>query len=138
MRMVKLLFALVAMVPCLALQGLALQAKADDAPTTADLHCLIIGMRLSGSPEAPQRQAGFIETLYYLGRVDVHAPNANLLSLVSTEIGKMKTADLVAESKRCGQFLQVRGQALQDLGKALSANAAPSASPAPATSPAPK
>ncbi len=97
----------------------ASEAKAEDAQTNADLRCLVVGLRLAGSPTEALKNAGTIATLYYLGRLDGHSEKLDLENLVANEIAKMSTQDFQSEAKRCGQLLTARGQALQALGKDL-------------------
>jgi hypothetical protein len=96
-------------------------ASAEDAQSTADLRCLIIGFKLSGSSTPAQQNAGVIATLYYLGRLDGRTDKLDLEKLVVSELPKMTAQDFQVESKRCGQLLSSRGHALQQLGKDLMA-----------------
>lgn len=70
------------------------------------------------------KQAGLIETLYYLGRLDLRIPNLDLEGQVGTLLTKMNEQDFKTEAQRCGLLLSQRGQALQTMGKDLSAKGA--------------
>jgi hypothetical protein len=116
MRKVTLLLSMLASVFGGASLG-AFSASAQDAETIADLRCLIIGFKFAGSPTESLKQAGLIETLYYLGRIDARNPNIDLENQVANVLAKMTESDVKAESRRCGAVLSQRGEALQQLGK---------------------
>ncbi|MGO9133575.1 MAG: hypothetical protein ACLP8A_05935 [Methylovirgula sp.] len=125
MRHVSFIFSRIAMAAAIAGAPMfASKALADDPATTADLRCLVVGLRFAGSPTENLKQAGLIETLYYLGRLDSRIPNLDLEGQVGTLLTKMNEQDFKTEAQRCGLLLSQRGQALQTMGKDLSAKGA--------------
>ena len=98
-------------------------APADNA-ALADAQCLVAFGQLGASEDAATRQAGMIGANYFLGRLDGRAANADLRALLKQAGEAMKAADLKPALTRCGTLLQQRGEALQAIGRSLSAETA--------------
>jgi hypothetical protein len=107
-----------AILGALALSGLSSQARAADDLTRDDLRCAIVALSIAGSGKEAQT-VGMMSMFYYLGRLDGRTPDLDLENRLIDEIAVMKPADLKAAAQRCGAFLVVRGQKLQEVGKRL-------------------
>lgn len=94
-------------------------AYGQDAETTADVRCIVVGMRLSGATDPAQRSAGMMLSLYYIGRLDGRAPSFDLEDAIVQQVSTMKPADYAAEAQRCGGSLQTKGQQITALGEHL-------------------
>lgn len=94
--------------------SLPLQAKAQDAETTADVRCIAVGIRV---PASLQQSTGTMVVLYFLGRLDGRVPKLDLEDLLTKEISRMTATDYVSEAVRCGGALTLRGQQLVQIGK---------------------
>jgi len=94
-------------------------AYGQDAETTADVRCLVVGMHFSGANDAMQRSAGMMLSLYYIGRLDGHVPSFDLEDAIIQQLTKMTPADYSSEAQRCGGSLQAKGQQITALGKRL-------------------
>jgi len=93
------------------------QVPAQDTDTTADVRCLVVGMRIAGATDATQQSAGMMLSMYYIGRLDAHVPKLDIEQLMIKEIGRMTPADYGSEAKRCGASLTVKGQEISRIGK---------------------
>jgi|SRR5215831_5185883 len=98
---------------------LAARAQSADANTTADIRCLITSLSLGKSNNETVKTAGFLASLYYLGRLDGGAPNVDLETRMIAEIEKMTPEELRSEAVRCGSTMQARGKAFSDIGSHL-------------------
>src|SRR6202042_175852 len=87
--------------------------------TIADINCLAIGFRILQLPDASQKSAGMMETLYYIGRLDGRTPRVDLENLISQEIPKLNDATFRSEAVRCANSLTARGQQLTEMGEHL-------------------
>ena len=92
-------------------------ARAQDAETIADVHCVIVGAVLAGKTDTTQRAAGSLVAMYYIGRLDGRVPKLDLEELMIKESKAMTSSDFAAEAKRCGATLTARGQELTKIGK---------------------
>lgn len=100
------------LVPCL--------VQAQDAESTADVRCVIVGMRLAGAGvNAAQRSSGTVLALYYIGRLDGRHPGFDLEKAMVAELGKMTQADYAADAQRCGRSLQAKGKQITIIGQDL-------------------
>jgi hypothetical protein len=98
--------------------GLSAATAAEDE-TAADIRCVVVSMGLSQSDDAALKTAGLLSAMYYLGRLDGHAPNLDLENGFFDEIQKMNPAELQSEAMRCGRVLRERGMVLTDIGRNL-------------------
>ncbi|MGH8199316.1 MAG: hypothetical protein ACREVO_02960 [Steroidobacteraceae bacterium] len=93
---------------------------AQDAATTDDVRCVIVGMLMAQSgANAAERQAGPILALYYIGRLDGRSPSFDLEGAIVKEVTKMTQADYLATAHRCGRTLQTRGNEITVISKDL-------------------
>jgi hypothetical protein len=95
----------------------AAQARAQDAETTADVRCVIVGIRLYQQPGTSEQSAGAMLSMYYLGRLDGRVPKLDLEEALIKEAGIMADSDYGAEAKRCGASLTDKGQEMVRIGK---------------------
>lgn len=65
------------------------RAGAANARTVADVQCILVGARLSESPDQGQRLSGEMLLTYFLGRIDGRSPSADLETLITREAQKM-------------------------------------------------
>jgi hypothetical protein len=93
------------------------QARAQDADTTADVRCVIVGTRLLQQPGATEQSAGAMLTMYYIGRLDGRVPKLDLEEALIKEASIMTGSDYAAEAKRCGASLTAKGQEITRIGK---------------------
>ncbi|HYM18762.1 MAG TPA: hypothetical protein VEU06_09380 [Micropepsaceae bacterium] len=89
------------------------------ANITADIRCLIASLSSGNSNDETVKTAGFLASLYYLGRLDGGAPNLDLESRMIAEIDKMTPEDVRSEAARCGSTMQARGAAFSEIGNHL-------------------
>lgn len=95
------------------------KAKAADRETLADVRCVLVAMHMVAMKEPMQRTAGMMVAMYYLGRLDEHAPHANIEQLIKAELWKTTAAQLKSDAVRCGQALQRKGRELKAIGADL-------------------
>lgn len=92
--------------------------KAADRP---DLECLavisIMGGQNQGGPETQAGLAGGM--MYYLGKLEGRTPDVDWLVELTNLLKTMDMAAFQAAAPRCGQEMQVKGQALVDWGAAM-------------------
>jgi hypothetical protein len=113
----RLLLALICLLPTIL--GPSFAAEDPNSETIADIHCLAVGLRISQLPDASQKSAGMMATLYYIGRLDGRTPKLDLENLMVQEIPKLNDATFRAEAVRCGNGLTVRGQQITEMGEHL-------------------
>ena len=94
------------------------RAQGADA-TAADIRCLITSLSLGNSNNDTIKTAGFLASLYYLGRLDGATPNLDLEARMIAEIDKMTPEQLRSEAARCGGAMQTRASAFSDIGNHL-------------------
>ena len=87
--------------------------------TLADVQCVAVGARLSGSQNQAQSQAGEMLLIYFLGRIDGRSPHADLEALVEQEAKKMTATDFADWARRCGAEFSARGEQFTQIGKNL-------------------
>lgn len=97
----------------------SMRVVAQDATTTADIRCVVVGMQMSGSVNSPLQPRGILLTLFYLGRLDGRVPELDIESLLIEQAGKMSDADYASEGRRCDAGLTQKGQQIIELGKHL-------------------
>ena len=67
--------------------------------------------------------------VYYLGRLDSGAPDAEVEGLIEKEAREMTEAEFRANAVRCGKALTLKGQEIQKIGADLSGKAQGGAAP---------
>jgi hypothetical protein len=95
------------------------QARSQGGDTTADVRCVVAGIKYLGLPNSAQHSAGMMLVLYYLGRLDGHMPKLEVEDLIVKESARMAAADFDPEAKRCGDGITVRGQLIGQMGKEM-------------------
>jgi hypothetical protein len=94
-------------------------AAADEASVRADVRCVIVSIRIMQLQDPNLQKAGTMSALYFFGRLDGASPSLDLEERIVKELTIMTPEDYKTESARCGGELQVRGQALQEIGGSL-------------------
>jgi hypothetical protein len=103
-------------------------AHAQDAPTDADLRCLLVTFVGASSGDANIRGASILAAMYYLGRIDGRAPQLDLSAALIPRAKAFRPEQAASEAKRCGAMLKARGDALKQLGAEFQAEAGKTAS----------
>lgn len=101
---------------------IAAQALPDapPAPDTAfDIRCLLAGGLLIGAEDEEVRAAAPLFTMFYLGRVDARIPDHELESNLRREIAALDEEQLDSLLVACGEYMETRGNRLQDMGGRL-------------------
>jgi hypothetical protein len=93
--------------------------RAQDATTTADVRCIIVGMRLAESVNCPQQSRGILLAWYYIGRLDGREPKSDIESLLLAVTAKMSDSDYVSEQDRCEAALADNGKQIIRIGQRL-------------------
>ena len=94
-------------------------APAPDDETAGDLRCMVVSLQLMSAQDAQTRASGFSAMMYYLGRLDGHAPGTDLEQSLADTVDAMTAEQAKAEAQRCGQTLIDRGKVLTDVGQGL-------------------
>jgi hypothetical protein len=95
------------------------RADSANTQTTADAQCMVIGARLSASPDPQEKGPGQMILMYYLGRIDGRSPKVDLKTLLKNETQSMKASDLKRAAARCGKEFAARGEDIVQIGKSL-------------------
>jgi hypothetical protein len=93
-------------------------AHAEDAPSSADIRCLMIGMRMSAVADANQRMGGNMLAIYYFGRLEKFSQK-QLEDAILKESLSVKPEDFLADSSRCGKILMEKGHAITQISDDL-------------------
>jgi hypothetical protein len=96
------------------------QARAQQDDGSADVRCLIVGMRVSGMGDAAKQTAGQLLSMYHMGRLDAHTPKLDIEALIIKEAAALSGADFAAEARRCGNSFADRGREIQRMGADIS------------------
>ena len=109
-----------------------------------DMRCVTMFLLAAGSSKGEEQTGAVADALYFMGKSDGRAPDAELAPQTSALINSPDYFDkqLPADAVRCGKEVETMSQRLDSLGKALDALSkaapAPVAAPAPALAPAQK
>lgn len=116
----KALLTAIGMLPLLAGQGAHAQSSkaADD-----DLRCIAIVSVALSQAEEDKKASMIAGVMYFVGRLDSEAPNADLATEMKRVVSGMTQEEAVAHGKRCSAILIERGHALQTVGDALRSSA---------------
>ncbi len=106
-------------------------ARADEADLKPTIHCMIVGFSMLQMQDADQKRNGLVVAMYFFGKLDGLAPNADLQNLFATESAALAPESLKTEAARCGRELMQRGAVMQQVGKNLEAKPAGEADAAP-------
>ena len=112
-----------ALVSLIAACALPARACAADPETLADVRCVLVALHTAALNVPAERVAGAMAAIYYLGRLDGHAPRADVEKLIEREARNMTSVEIRVESARCGGVLVRKGHELQKIGAALSRGA---------------
>jgi hypothetical protein len=93
-------------------------AYAAEAPSSADVRCLIVGSRLSTSSDANQRNAGNMLAIYSMGRLAQFSPK-EIEDAMFNEALAMTPTDFQSDTARCGKILVEKGQEMTQIGNNL-------------------
>jgi hypothetical protein len=88
------------------------------APSLADIHCLMVGSRLSASADATQRGAGQMLAIYSMARLDQFSPQ-EIEDAIFKESLTVTAADFQSDAARCGKILVEKGQEMTQIGTNL-------------------
>jgi hypothetical protein len=105
---------------------IAAQASAAPAPPARDqlgfdIQCMLASQSASEKVDGAMRAAAQLATMFYFGRVDSVLSGAALEQRVEAEAKGLEGRPLGPLLQQCGDFMQVRGKALEDLGAKLDA-----------------
>jgi hypothetical protein len=95
------------------------EADSINANSIADAQCMVVGARLSESPNPRLRFSGEMLLSYFLGRIDGRSPHVDLEGLIEREAKKMTATDLRNAVRRCGTEFSARGAQITRIGKDL-------------------
>lgn len=98
-------------------------AHADDARTTQDIRCVIVGATLVGSDDPQIKQLGTLSVLYFWGRLQGRDSMANIDARILQEEARMSAADVTREAKTCEALVVGAGQDIQDVSKTIQQHA---------------
>lgn len=101
------------------LVGLCQAVCAADQQVAADVRCVVVGLRMVQMTTPQPRAAGMMLAVYYLGRLDNRAPDAEVERLIEREAEKMTEAEFRAGATQCGKALTLKGQEIQKIGADL-------------------
>jgi hypothetical protein len=107
----------------LTITGPSNAADEQNSDTIGDVRCVVVGLKIAQLPDATQKAAGVMVTLYYIGRLDGRTPNLAMEDLISQEAQNITSASFQVEAARCGNSLKARGQALTEMGEHLTKRA---------------
>lgn len=97
-------------------------ARAAGRQTLADIRCVVVAIRMMSISYAQDRSAGMMAALYYLGRLDGHAPTADLARLLDDESRKMTLAEFRANAGRCGSAMKLKARQIDKIAAGLGRN----------------
>lgn len=95
---------------------------AADLQANEDVRCMLVGLRMMTLSTPQQRADGAMLAIYYFGRLDGHAPQANVEQLLENEAKKLTMAQLRMDAARCGRTLAEKGRELQRIGAKFSSS----------------
>lgn len=121
--------AIAALVGMILASGLCEAARASDPQMIADVDCVVVGLRMVQMSIPQQQSAGLMLAIYYLGRLDGRASDAEMEELIERDAEKMTAVEFRANAIRCGKALTLKGQEIQKIGADLSGKAQGGATP---------
>jgi len=99
--------------------GFCAQARASDRQGIDDAQCVVVGLRMVEMTGPQQRAAGMMLAVYYLGRLDSRAPDAEVEGLIEKAAREMTEAEFRSNAVLCGKALTLKGQEIQKIGADL-------------------
>ncbi|HEV2650634.1 MAG TPA: hypothetical protein VGU69_05200 [Rhizomicrobium sp.] len=100
---------------------------------TADLTCVVVGMRMSQSPDGRTRTVSVGTIMYFMGKLDGRSPNYDLQTHLADVQSRLTQDALLAEARRCEDEIAARGNAIDAIGRNLPGSLKPPAVAAPST-----
>ncbi len=95
-------------------------ALADDSEVADDVRCIYVGVQAVQSDDPAVQQSAIVVSMYFLGRLEVIAPHADLEELLFKESPMMsKPSVFQAQASRCGLMLKEKGKMMQQVGTHL-------------------
>jgi hypothetical protein len=85
----------------------------------ADVRCFATVAIMENAPDPAIKSAAQQALLYWMGRVNSRLSDAELMPKLADLMQHMTPADFEPEAKRCGAEMEARGDAMQQMGKAL-------------------
>jgi hypothetical protein len=86
-----------------------------------DIQCMIASQFASDKVDGAPKAAMELAVMYYFGRVDAVLSGAALETRLEEEGKAVEGKQLAPLLKSCGEFMQVHGKTLQDVGAKLQA-----------------
>jgi hypothetical protein len=127
-----------------------LVASAEPAATTApaapavaisdDMRCVTMFLLAAGSSKAEEQAGAIADALYFMGKSDGRAPDAELAPQTGALISNPDyfSKQLPVDAERCTKEVETMSQRLDSVGKALDALSKAAQAQAPAATPAAK
>jgi hypothetical protein len=113
---VEILDWVVATIACIVLvAGFCGEAYASDSETSADVRCVVVGLRMANMTAQQSRAAGIVMATYYLGRLGSRSSHAEIEQLIESEAQKMTSEEFQTNVTRCGRALAAEGQEIQKI-----------------------
>lgn len=95
---------------------------------TADLQCLAMSMVIGGMSDDESVKTGLMAaSMFYLGRLEGRNPNVVWLDRLGQYLQSAQTAELEAQSQRCGTEIAEFGGRIQQWSTRMAAANAPAA-----------
>jgi len=135
--MIRVQIVVVTLMAAVSLAIGASPARAEDDPNVADVRCLVVAIKMAGSPESQTRSVAMLAGLYFVGRLRGRAPDMDLEAAMVRQLRTMTTDDIERERLRCGAVLNGQASRLAVISGDLMNTEAPAAGPPP-PSPDPK
>jgi hypothetical protein len=93
-------------------------AYAAGVPSSADIRCLIVASRYSGSSDLDERGAGNMLAIYFMGRLEQFSTQ-EIEDAMLKEFAVLTPQDFQSDAERCGRILKTKGDALKEIGASL-------------------
>jgi hypothetical protein len=95
-------------------------APADESEIIDDVRCIYVGIQAVQSDDPAVQQSAIVVSMYFLGRLEVIAPHADLEELLFKESPAMsKTSVFKTEASRCSLTMKDKGKLMQQVGTHL-------------------
>jgi hypothetical protein len=97
---------------------LALSLAYAGVPSSADIRCLIVASRYSGSSDLNERGAGNMLAIYFMARLEQFSI-PEIEDAMLKEFAVLTPQDFQSDADRCGRILKAKGDALKEIGANL-------------------
>lgn len=94
--------------------GLYSASNATETPSSTDIRCLIVGLRLGDAPNEERRSAGNLLAWYYLGRLEKVSPR-DIEDAAIKELSIMTPAEFNSEASRCATVLREKSGLMREV-----------------------